>query len=152
MSDDEADLSPEDPIGAAVMALAISQADKLVHNRLAKCGADLDRAFTYKWLSENSEVLWLRHWLNVDFDINMDKLFSPVFIILMLVIDLDCVIKWQMKNAQHWIQTDDQYLHHQVLLLRHIRNRSKIEPPGEPEMIFSCMVVWVCHDQATITI
>ena len=31
-------------------------------------------------------------------------------------------------------------------------NHSKIEPPGEPEMIFSCVVVWVCHDQATITI
>ena len=85
------------------MALAISQADELVHNRLAECGVDPDTAFTYKWLSENSEVLWLRQRLNMDFDINMNKLFSPVSIIPMLVIDPDHVIEWQMKNAQHWI-------------------------------------------------
>ena len=53
MSDDKADLSPEDPSEVAIMALAISQADELVCNRLAKYGADLDTAFTYKWLSEN---------------------------------------------------------------------------------------------------
>ena len=152
MSDDKADLSPEDPSEQAVMALAISKANELVHNRLAKCGADLDTAFTYKWLSENSEVLWLHCRLNMDFDIHMDKLFSPISVILTLVIDPDCVIKWQMKNAQHWIQTYDQYLHHQVLLLGCIQNHSKIEPPREPEMIFSYVVVWVCHDQATITV
>ena len=152
MSDNEADLSPEDPSEVAIMALAISQANELVHNRLAKCWVDPDTAFTYKWLSENSEVLWLHCRLNVDFDMNMDKLFSPISIIPTLVIDPDCVIKWQMKNAQHWIQTDDQYLCHQVLLLGRIRNCSKIELPREPEMIFSCVVVWVHHDQATITV
>ena len=152
MSDNEADLSPEDPSEVAVMALAISQADELVHNRLAKCRVDPDIAFTYKWLSENSEILWLHHRLNVDFDIHMDKLFSPVSVIWMLVIDPDRVIEWQMKNAEHWIQTNDQYLCHQVLLLRHIQNHSKIKPPGEPEMIFSCVVVWVHHDQVTITV
>ena len=57
-----------------------------------------------------------------------------------------------MKNAQHWIWTNDQYLHLQALLLRCIWNCSKIEPPRETEMIFSCVVVWVCHNQATITI
>ena len=57
MSDEEADLSPEDPSKAAVMALAISQADELMCNRLTECGADPDTAFTFKWLSENSEVL-----------------------------------------------------------------------------------------------
>ena len=152
MSDNKADLSPEDPSEVAVMALVISQANELVHNRLAECRVDLDTAFTYKWLSENSEVLWLRCRLNMDFDIHMDKLFSPVSVILMLVIDPDCVIEWQMKNAQHWTQTNDQYLHHQALLLGCIRNCSKIEPPGEPEMIFSCVVVWVHHKQATITV
>ena len=152
MSDNDVDLSPEDPSKAAVMALAISQADELVHNRLAECGADLDTAFTYKWLSENSEVLWLHRRLNMDFDVHMDKLFSPISIIPMLVIDPDRVIEWQMKNAQHWIQADDQYLCHQALLLGCIRNHSKIEPPGEPEMIFSCVVVWVCHNQATNTV
>ena len=103
MSDDEADLSPEDPSEAAIMALAISQADELVCNRLAECGADPDKAFTYKWLSENAEVLWLHCRLSIDFDIHMDKLFCPVSIIPTLVIDLDRVIEWQMKNAQHWI-------------------------------------------------
>ena len=146
MSDDEADLSPEDPSEAAIMALAISQADKLVHNRLAECGADPDTAFTYKSLSENSEVLWLHCRLNMDFDIHMDKLFSPISVIPTLVIDLDHVIEWQMKNAQYWIWTDDQYLCHQALLLGCIQNCSKIELPGEPQMIFSCVVVWVCHD------
>ena len=53
MSDDEADLSPEDPSEVAIMALAISQADELVRNRLAECRLDPDTAFTYKWLSEN---------------------------------------------------------------------------------------------------
>ena len=108
MSDDKANLSPEDPRKVAVMALAISQANEIVHNRLAQCGVDPVTAFTFKWLSENSEVLWLCHRMNVDFDIHMDKLFSPVSIILMLVIDQDCIIEWQMKNAQHWIQTEDQ--------------------------------------------
>ena len=122
MSDNEADLSPEDPSEAAIMALAISQADELVHNRLIKCRVDLDTAFTYKWLSENSEVLWLLRRLNIDFDVQMDKLFSPVSIILMLVIDPDCVIEWQMKNAQHWIWTNNQYLCHQALLLGCIWN------------------------------
>ena len=118
MSDDEADLSPEDPSEAAVIALVIFQANELVHNRLTKYRADLDTAFTYKWLSENSEVLWQCHRLNMDFNMNMDKLFSPIFIIPTLVIDLDRVFEWQMKNAQHWIWTNDQYLCHQVLLLR----------------------------------
>ena len=112
MSDDEADLSSEDPSEAAVMALAISQADELVRNRLTECGADPDTAFTYKWLSENSEVLWLCHRLNMDFDVHMDKLFSPVSVIPTLVIDPDCIIEWQMKNAQHWIRANDQYLCH----------------------------------------
>ena len=129
MSDDEADLSPEDPSEVAIMALATSQGNELVRNRLAKCRVDLDTAFTYKWLSENSEFLWLCHRLNMDFDIHMDKLFSPVSVIPMLVIDLDHVIEWQMKNAQHWIQANDQYLHHQALLLGCIQNCSKIEPP-----------------------
>ena len=61
----------------------------------------------------------------------------------MLVIDPDHVIEWQMKNAQHWIWEDDQYLCHQVLLLG---------PPGEPDTIFCCVVVWIYHDQATITV
>ena len=152
MSEDEADLSPEDPSKAGIMALAISQADELVCNRLTECGVDPDTAFTYKWLSENSKVLWLCHRLNMDFDVHMDKLFSPVSVIPTLVIDLDHIIEWQMKNAQHWIRANDQYLYHQALLLRHIWNCSKIEPPGEPEMIFSCVVVWVLHDQATITV
>ena len=94
MSDDEADLSPEDPSEVAIMALATSQVNELVHNRLAKCRVDLDTAFTYKWLSENSEFLWLHHRLNMDFDIHMDKLFSPVSVIPTLVIDLDHVIEW----------------------------------------------------------
>ena len=152
MSDDKADLSPKDPSEEAIMALAISQANKLVRNRLAKCRADPDTAFTYKWLSENSEVLWLCCRLNVDFDVHMDKLFSPISVIPTLVIDPNSIIKWQMKNAQHWIQIDDQYLCHQALLLGCIWNCSKIEPPGEPEMISLCMVVWVHHDQATITV
>ena len=46
MSDDEADLSPEDPSEVAVVALAISQANELVCNRLTECGVDPDRAFT----------------------------------------------------------------------------------------------------------
>ena len=124
MSDDEADLSPEDPSEVAVMALAISQADELVCNRFTECRADPDTAFTYKWLSKNSEVLWLRCRLNMDFDIHMDK-FSPISVIPMLVIDPDRIIEWQMRNAQHWIQTNDQYLCHQVLLLGRIQNRSK---------------------------
>ena len=94
MSDDEADLSAEDPSKVAVMALAISQANELVCNRLAKCGVDQDTAFTYKWLSESSEVLWLHRRLNMDFDIHMDKLCSPVSIILTLVIDPDHIIMW----------------------------------------------------------
>ena len=117
MSDKEADLSPEDPSEAAVMALAISQANELMCDRLAECGADPDTAFTFKWLSENAEILWLRHRLNVDFNIHMDKMFKPVTLIPMLVIDLDHIIEWQMKNAQHWLHDNDQYLCHQVLLL-----------------------------------
>ena len=152
MSDEEADLSPEDPSEAAVMALAISQADELMCSRLNECGADPDMAFTFKWLSENSEVLWLHHRLDVDFAVHMDKMFRPVTVILTLVIDPDCVIEWQMKNAQHWIWADNQYLGHQALLLGQVCNRSKIEPPGEPEMVFSCTMVWVSHDQATITV
>ena len=152
MSDKEADLSPEDPSKAAIMALAISQAEELVNNRLAECRVDPDTAFTFKWLSENSEVLWLCRRLNVDFNLNMDRLFRPVTVIPTLVIDPDHVFEWQMKNAQHWIWVDDQYLHHQALLLRQVRNQSKIEPPREPEMIFSCMVVWIHHNQATITV
>ena len=45
MSDEEADLSPEDPSEEAIMALAIAQADELVHDRLTECGADPDTAF-----------------------------------------------------------------------------------------------------------
>ena len=82
----------------------------------------------------------------------MDKIFRPVTLIPTLVIDPDHIIEWQMKNAQHWIQADDQYLHHQVLLLGLVWNQLGIEPPSEPEMIFSCVVVWIHHDQATIMV
>ena len=152
MSDEEADLSPEDPSEEAVMALAIAQADELMCDRLAECGADPDAAFTFKWLSAHAEILWLCHRLNVDFDLHMDKMFKPVTLIPTLVIDPDCVIEWQMKNAQHWLCEDDQYLHHQALLLGWVQNQSGIEPSGEPDMIFCCVVVWICHDQATITV
>ena len=59
MSDEEADLSPEDPSEEAVMALAIAQADELIWDRLARCREDPDTAFTYKWLYNHAEVLWL---------------------------------------------------------------------------------------------
>ena len=110
MSDEEADLSPEDPSEEAIMALAIAQANELVCDRLAECGVDPDAAFTFKWLSDNAEIMWLHCKLNVDFDLHMDKMFKPITLILTLVIDPDCVIEWQMKNAQHWIWEDDQYL------------------------------------------
>ena len=103
MSDEEADLSPEDPSEEAIMALAIAQADKLVCDRLAECGADPDTAFTFKWLYNHAEVLWLHCRLNVDFDLHMNKMLKSVTVILTLVIDPDHVIEWQMKNAQHWI-------------------------------------------------
>ena len=134
------------------MALAIAQADELVHDRLTKCGADPDAAFTFKWLSEHAEILWLHCRLNVDFDIHMDKMFKPVTLIPTLVIDPDRVIEWQMKKVQHWLHKDDQYLCHQVLLLGQVQNRSRIKPPGEPDMIFCCMVVWIHHNQATIMV
>ena len=117
MSDEEADLNPEDPSEEAVMALAIAQADELVCDRLTKCGADPDTAFTFKWLYDNAGILWLHRRLNVDFDLHMNKMFKAVTVILTLVINLDRVIEWQMKNAQHLILEDDQYLCHQVLLL-----------------------------------
>ena len=92
MSDKEADLSPEDPSEEAVMALAIAQADKLICDRLAESGSDPDTAFTFKWLSEHAEVLWLCRRLKVDLDLHMDKMFKQVTLILTLVIDPDCVI------------------------------------------------------------
>ena len=147
MSDKEADLSPEDPSEEAIMALAIAQADELIQYRLTECGEDPDTAFTYKWLYHHAEVLWLHHRLNVDFNLHMNKMFKAVTVVPTLVIDPDHVIEWQMKNAQHWIWEDDQYLHHQVLLLARVRNWSGIEPPGEPDMIFCCVVVSICHDQ-----
>ena len=73
MSDEEADLSPEDPSKEAVVALAIAQANKLIQDRLTECGKDPDTAFTYKWLNDHAEVLWLCHRLNVDFDLHMNK-------------------------------------------------------------------------------
>ena len=152
MSDKEADPSLEDPSEEAIMALAIAQADELVRDRLAECGADPDTTFTFKWLYNHTEVLWLCHRLNVDFDLHMNKMFKPVTVLPTLVIDPDHMIELQMENAQHWIWADDQYLHHQALLLRQVWNQLGIEPPGEPNMIFCCVVVWVCHDQATVTV
>ena len=124
MSDKEADLSPQDPSEEAVMALAITQANELVSKRFAKCASDSDVAFTFKWLSEHAEVLWLHHRLNGDFDLYMDKMFKQLTLIPILIIDPDCVIEWQMKNTQHWLCNDDEYLCHQVLLLGWVQSQS----------------------------
>ena len=90
------------------MPLAIAQANKLIPDRLTECGADPDTAFTFKWLYDHAEVLWLCGRLNVDFDLHMNKMFKLVTVLLMLVINPDHMIEWQMKNAQHWILADDQ--------------------------------------------
>ena len=94
MSDEEANLSPEDPSEEVVMALVIAQADELVCDRLTKCRVDPNTAFTFKWLYDNAEILWLRYRLNVDFDLHMNKMFKVVTVVPMLVIDPDHVIEW----------------------------------------------------------
>ena len=66
-SDEEEDFHPTTQEDIAVLNMAIANTDTLVSWRLATCSGSPAAAFTYEWLSQNSEVLWLKRKLQLDF-------------------------------------------------------------------------------------
>ena len=65
-SDEEEDFHPTTQEDIAAPNMAIANADDLVSQCLATCSGSSAAAFTYEWLSENSEVLWLKRKLQLD--------------------------------------------------------------------------------------
>ena len=101
-SDEEEDFHPTTQEDIAVLNMAIANANTLVGQRLAACSGSSAAAFTYEWLSQNSEVLWLKRKLQLDFNEHPDRLYRAVNFIDTWAIDPDIISDWTLKQAPFW--------------------------------------------------
>ena len=131
----------------AVLDMAITNADTLVSQRLAACSGSLATAFTYEWLSQNSEVLWLKRKLQLDFNEHPNRLYRAVNFIDTWAVDPDIISDGTLKQVSFWAPKSGKTQLHQALLLCYGKNRSGIVPPGDTGYIYSCAVVWTLHNQ-----
>ena len=151
-SDTEVDLHPEDPADLAILNMDIANADARIAERLEEYNGDAVRAFTFEWLSQNSDVLWLQRKLFDNFDDHPSSLMRVFDSIDTWTIDPDTIQDWMGKTKNCWIDEDGKYKRHHALLLCYGRNRCGLEPPGDHGLIFSGTVVWVLHDQSCVTV
>ena len=151
-SDEEEDFHPTTQEDIAVLNMAIANADTLVSQHLATCSGSSAAAFTYEWLSQNSEVLWLKRKLQLNFNEHPDRLYRAVNFIDTWAIDPDIISDWTLKQVPFWAPKASKTQRHQALLLCYSKNRSGIVPPGDTGYIYSCAVVWTLHNQVWVTV
>ena len=151
-SDEEEDFHPTTQEDIAVLNMAIANADTLVSQCLDTCSGSPATAFTYEWLSQNSEVLWLKRKLQIDFNEHPNRLNWEVNFIDTWAIDPDIISDWTLKQAPFWTPKAGKTQRHQALLLCYGKNRSGIVPPGETGYIYSCSIVWTLHSQGWVTV
>ena len=151
-SDEEEDFYPTTQEDIAVLNMTIANADTLVSQRLAACSGSSAAAFTYEWLSQNSEVLWLKCKLQLDFNEHPDRLYRAVYFIDTWAVDPDIISDWTLKQALFWAPKAGKTQRHQALLLCYGKNRSGIVPPGDTSYIYSCTVMWTLHNQVRVTV
>ena len=151
-SDEEEDFHPTTQEDIAVLNMAIANTDTLVSQCLATCSGSSATAFTYEWLSQNSEVLWLKRKLQLDFNEHPNRLYRAVNFIDTWAVDPDIVSDWTLKQAPFWAPKAGKTQRHQALLLCYGKNRSGIVPPGDTGYIYSCAVVWTLHNQLQVTV
>ena len=152
-SDKEEDFHPTTQEDITVLNMAITNADTHVSQCLATCSGSPAAAFTYEWLSQNSEVLWLKHKLQLDFNEHPDRLYRAVNFIDTWAIDPrhHCPIG-QLKQVPFWAPEAGKTQRHQALLLCYGKNCSGIVPPGDTGYIYSCAIVWTLHNQVRVTV
>ena len=151
-SDEEEDFHPTTQEDITILNMAIANADTLVSQRLATCSGSLAAAFTYEWLSQNSEVLWLKRKLQLDFNKHPDRLYWAVNFIDTWAVDPDIISDWTLKQVPFWAPKAGKTQRHQALLLCYGKNRSGIVPPGDTGYIYSCAVMWTLHNQVRVTV
>ena len=151
-SNEEEDFHPTTQEDIAVLNMAITNADTLVSQHLAACSGSSAAAFTYEWLSQNSEVLWLKRKLQLDFNEHPDRLYRAVNFIDTWAVDPDIISDWTLKQVPFWAPKAGKTQHHQALLLCYGKNRSGIVPPGDTGYIYSCAVVWTLHNQKRVMV
>ena len=151
-SDEEEDFHPTTQEDTAILNMAIAKADTLVSQHLAACSGSSATAFTYEWLSQNSEVLWLKRKLQLDFNEHPDHLYWAVNFIDTWAVDPDIISDWTLKQAPFWAPKAGKTQHHQALLLCYGKNHSGIVPPGDTGFIYSCAVMWTLHNQVQVMV
>ena len=97
-SDTEVNLHPEDPADLAILNMDIANADARVAERLAEYNGDAVRVFTFEWLSQNSDVLWLQRKLFDNFDNHASSLMRVFDSIDTWTIDPDTIQDWTGKR------------------------------------------------------
>ena len=151
-SDEEDDFHPTTQEDIAVLNMAIANTDTLVSQRLAAYSGSSAAAFTYEWLSQNSEVLWLKRKLQLDFNEHPDRLYRAVNFIDTWAVDPDIISDWTLKQAPFWAPKAGKTQRHQALLLCYSKNCSEIVPPGDTGYIYSCAIVWTLHNQVRVMV
>ena len=116
-SDEEEDFHPTTQKDIAILNMAVANADTLVSRHLAACSGSPAASFTYEWLSQNSEVLWLKRKLQLDFNEHPDRLYRAVNFIDTWAIDPDIISNWTLKQAPFWAPEAGKTQRHQALLL-----------------------------------
>ena len=115
----------------------LASADTRIAEWLVHCGGDPVKAFSYDWLSVNSDVLWLKRKLHANFDDHVPSLLKVVDSIDIWTIDTDTIQDWTQKTKDFWVDANGKYRRHQALLLCYGRNRCSLQPPGNDGLIFS---------------
>ena len=102
-SDTEADFNPTDPADLAILNMDLASTDTRVAEWLAHCGGDPVKAFSYDWLSVNSDILWLKRKLHANFDDHAPSLLKVVDSIDTWTIDADTIQDWTQKTKDFWV-------------------------------------------------
>ena len=150
--DTEADFNPTDPADLAILNMDLASTDTRVTERMVHCGGDPVKAFSYDWLSINSDVLWLKRKLHANFDDHAPSFLKVVDSIDTWTIDADTIQDWTQKTKDFWVDANGKYRRHQALLLCYGRNHCSLQPPGDDGLIFSGAVVWVLREQSQVTV
>ena len=151
-SDTEVNLHPTNSAEIAILNMDLANADARIAERLEECQGDAVKAFSFEWLSQNSDVLWLQRKLFDNFDEHPSNLLKVFDSIDTWVIDPDTIQDWTQKTKHFWTDANGKYRRHQVLLLCYGRNRCGLEPPGDNGLVFSGAMVWVLHGQSRVTV
>ena len=103
-------------------------------------------------LEELAEYMWVTKGVGLDFNTHWRNLYQVVPGLVTTVMDGDTIQVWEQKLAQLWNPSSGRYESIQVLFLCRGRNRTGMDPPGEPALIYSAAIIWVAHNQSRVTV